>query len=155
MNSCYLILVFTYFDEDFFSYVEDVDLSWRAQLYGWKCFYTPHAIAYHERGATRRNDKDIKKGYYTIGFRNRYLSIFKNSLISNILKHILRLLIRETWFYLSQLYQKNFYILKVPFSSLRLLPKMIKKRKEIQRKRRASVVYMEKFFFDSNFLKSK
>ncbi|MGH7142163.1 MAG: glycosyltransferase family 2 protein [Candidatus Saccharimonadales bacterium] len=40
------------FDEDFFAYYEDVDLSFRAQLTGWKVCYTPRAIAYHQIGAT-------------------------------------------------------------------------------------------------------
>jgi GT2 family glycosyltransferase len=40
------------FDEDFFAYYEDVDLSFRAQLAGWKVKYVPEAIAYHHIGAT-------------------------------------------------------------------------------------------------------
>lgn len=40
------------FDEAFFAYYEDVDVSFRAQLAGWKVYYTPTAIAYHKQGAT-------------------------------------------------------------------------------------------------------
>ncbi len=40
------------FDQRFFAYYEDVDISFRAQLYGWKVYYNPKAIAYHEQGAT-------------------------------------------------------------------------------------------------------
>lgn len=40
------------FDEDFFAYYEDVDLSFRAQLAGWKVRYEPKAEAYHQIGAT-------------------------------------------------------------------------------------------------------
>lgn len=40
------------FDEDFFAYFEDVDISFRAQLAGWKVWYTPKAVAYHHVGAT-------------------------------------------------------------------------------------------------------
>lgn len=40
------------FDEDFFAYYEDVDLSFRAQLAGWRVYYAPTAIAYHQIGAT-------------------------------------------------------------------------------------------------------
>lgn len=42
------------FDEDFFAYYEDVDISFRAQLAGWKVAYTPKAIAYHKQGATSK-----------------------------------------------------------------------------------------------------
>ncbi|RYF29675.1 MAG: glycosyltransferase family 2 protein [Chloroflexi bacterium] len=40
------------FDEDFFAYYEDTDLSFRAQLAGYKVYYQPKAIAYHKQGAT-------------------------------------------------------------------------------------------------------
>jgi GT2 family glycosyltransferase len=40
------------FDEDFFAYYEDVDLSFRAQLAGWKVIYNPKAVAYHKIGAS-------------------------------------------------------------------------------------------------------
>jgi len=39
-------------DEDFFYSCEDVDLAWRAQLTGWQCFYAPRAIVYHKLSAT-------------------------------------------------------------------------------------------------------
>lgn len=42
------------FDEDFFAYYEDVDLSFRAQLGGWQIAYVPAAIAYHATGSTSR-----------------------------------------------------------------------------------------------------
>lgn len=38
-----------YFDESMFMYKEDIDLSYRLQWAGWKCHYTPLAIAYHDR----------------------------------------------------------------------------------------------------------
>ena len=33
-----------FFDEDFFAYYEDVDLSFRAQLAGFQCLYVPEAV---------------------------------------------------------------------------------------------------------------
>jgi len=41
-----------YFDEDFFAYNEDTDISFRAQLAGWRVYYTPKAIAYHRISQT-------------------------------------------------------------------------------------------------------
>lgn len=41
-----------YFDETFFAYYEDIDLSFRAQLAGFKCLYEPKAVCYHKRGGT-------------------------------------------------------------------------------------------------------
>ncbi len=40
------------FDETFFAYYEDIDLSFRAQLAGYKCLYQPNAVCYHKRGGT-------------------------------------------------------------------------------------------------------
>ena len=39
-------------DEDFFFSCEDVDLAWRAQLAGYRCIYAPRAVVYHKLSAT-------------------------------------------------------------------------------------------------------
>lgn len=41
-----------YFDERFFFLVEDVDLACRAQQRGWKAFYCPAAVCFHEGGSS-------------------------------------------------------------------------------------------------------
>jgi GT2 family glycosyltransferase len=40
------------FDERFFAYYEDVDLSFRARLAGWTARYEPRAVVVHELGAS-------------------------------------------------------------------------------------------------------
>lgn len=40
------------FDRRFGSYLEDVDLAWRAQHAGWKCIFVPDAVVYHKVSAT-------------------------------------------------------------------------------------------------------
>ena len=40
------------FDEDFFAYADDAELGLRAQIAGWKCLYIPQAVVRHHRGAT-------------------------------------------------------------------------------------------------------
>jgi GT2 family glycosyltransferase len=39
-------------DQDFFAYYEDIDLSFRAQLSGWKVGFVPEAVVHHARGKT-------------------------------------------------------------------------------------------------------
>lgn len=39
-------------DNGFFFSCEDLDLAWRAQLTGWKCVYNPRAIVYHKLKAS-------------------------------------------------------------------------------------------------------
>jgi GT2 family glycosyltransferase len=40
------------FDEDFFAYADDAELGLRARIAGWKCLYIPRAVVRHHRGAT-------------------------------------------------------------------------------------------------------
>jgi GT2 family glycosyltransferase len=40
------------FDEDFFAYADDAELGLRARIAGWKCLYVPDAVVRHHRGAT-------------------------------------------------------------------------------------------------------
>lgn len=49
------------FDEDFFAYYEDVDISFRAQMAGWKVRYTPRAEAYHGVGGTSSKMGDFAR----------------------------------------------------------------------------------------------
>ncbi|MDD5669455.1 MAG: glycosyltransferase, partial [Candidatus Omnitrophica bacterium] len=39
-----------FFDEDFQMFYEDLDVAWRARKFGWKGYYNPAAVAYHEIG---------------------------------------------------------------------------------------------------------
>jgi len=62
-------------DSTFFSYLEDVDLDWRARLRGWRSWYEPSAVAVHHRSASG--------GRFTITiqrhiFKNRILMMIKN-----------------------------------------------------------------------------
>ncbi|MBC8492508.1 MAG: glycosyltransferase family 2 protein [Chloroflexi bacterium] len=63
------------FDEDFFAYLEDADLAWRARLAGWKCLYVPSAVAYHVHSATGGVGSPFKN--YLLG-RNKIWTIVKN-----------------------------------------------------------------------------
>ncbi|MGB9177188.1 MAG: glycosyltransferase family 2 protein [Methanoregula sp.] len=57
------------FDEDFFLYMEDLDLAFRAQLAGWKCMYVPTAHVVHIHRGTTGFNSDI-----TIYYGNRNLA---------------------------------------------------------------------------------
>lgn len=63
------------FDEDFFAYYEDVDLSFRAQLAGWKVRFVPKAIVHHAIGATSGKIKGFT-AYQTM--KNQQLLLYKN-----------------------------------------------------------------------------
>ena len=40
------------FDEDFFAYGDDAELGLRARIAGWSCWYVPDAVVRHHRGST-------------------------------------------------------------------------------------------------------
>ena len=136
-----------YFDEDFYIYVEDVDLCWRAQLFGWKARYTPKAIAYHRRGTTRENNSEMLETYVIWGNRNRYWSIIKNAILFNLLRNSLWILLFELWFYVGHLLEGNYFILGTFPMVIKGIPRMLRKRRVIQKRRKVCAEYMEKFFF--------
>jgi GT2 family glycosyltransferase len=61
------------FDEAFFAYREDADLSWRARRLGWKCWYEPHAVAHHVRFVTPERRKSLPEAINSYSVRNRFL----------------------------------------------------------------------------------
>ena len=62
------------FDEDFFCYLEDLDLGVRGQLAGWKCWYVPSTRVRHTKSATAGN-YSIFKAYHVE--RNRLYCLWK------------------------------------------------------------------------------
>lgn len=59
---------------DFFNYLEDVDLAWRAQLRGWTCLLVPNARARHIYSASGGQGSPLKQRL--LG-RNRWRAIFR------------------------------------------------------------------------------
>ncbi|KWX75804.1 glycosyltransferase family 2 protein [Paenibacillus jilunlii] len=67
-----------FFDADFFAYKEDVDVAWRAELFGWLAYYDAEAVGYHERG-WKTSGRDSKPMFIRrISYINRYKMIYKN-----------------------------------------------------------------------------
>jgi GT2 family glycosyltransferase len=67
-----------FFDADFFAYREDADVAWRAQLLGWRCLYTPLAVAYHVRSVLPRNRRSVAAVLNMHSVKNRWLLRIKN-----------------------------------------------------------------------------
>jgi GT2 family glycosyltransferase len=67
-----------FFDPDFFAYREDADVAWRAQLLGWRCIYTPHAIGHHVRSVIPGSRKNIPAVLNMHSVKNRFLMRIKN-----------------------------------------------------------------------------
>ena len=64
------------FDDNFFAYMEDVDLAIRSQIYGYRNLLCPDAVVYHIGSATsgsRYNDFKVR-----IAARNNVWTVYKN-----------------------------------------------------------------------------
>ncbi len=138
-----------YFDEDYFAYLEDVDLSLRAQSAGFKCLYTPEAIIYH-----------VGCGTTGSGYSPIVVSLSAQNNINTIVKNIPLILILK---FLPQIFYFQLYYLlavtligkqpiawfKGSFNALKLLPKMLKKRSEINKLRTISIKEFEDLIIKS------
>lgn len=65
-----------YFDEAFFAYLEDVDIGFRANCFGYKNIFCPDAIVYHIISGTTGNKKTEFKT--KLSARNNVYLIYKN-----------------------------------------------------------------------------
>jgi hypothetical protein len=135
------------FDENFFAYYEDIDLSMRFQLYGYKCFYNPKLVCYHKRGETVQKFRGWET-YYTE--RNIVSLRLKNYPLSLYIKHSLFFFLARVrrYYKFLFLYPKGTFMfaLKGYFSGVILIHKSIKKRRLIQSNRKVSNEYLEKTF---------
>ena len=134
------------FDEVFFAYYEDVDVSFRAQLAGWKVVYTPDAIAYHKQGATTNRIPGLA---IVNTFKNLPL-LFKKNVPLGLL---LPIGIRFVFAYLMMLANaikrgQGKYALKGWMLSIFYTPRAIWLRYGIQRSRKVSNEYLKSILWD-------
>lgn len=144
-----------YFDNDFFMYKEDVDLSWRFLLYGWKNLYFPQATAYHGRGTgvvrrfktgeVLKNRRMLSKFQKTYSFRNQLLMEKKNLLWGTFWRNFIPIIFKRSALLIYTLIFEP-YLLKCYWQYLKMLPRVLKKRKLIMQSKRINAKQMEKFF---------
>ena len=88
------------FDSEFFAYMEDVDLGYRARINGYKNLFCPNAIVYHIGSATTGSQYNEFK--VRLAARNNVLVVYKNlptlQKIVNILFLFLGFLIKCLFF---------------------------------------------------------
>jgi hypothetical protein len=120
------------FDEDFFLFMEDVDLAFRARLAGWKCMYVPTARVVHIHGGTANKGSD-NAVYY--GNRNLLWYVVKNFPLRTLITSSPWILGRNCAvipYYL--LIGKGRSIIKAKVDSLKGLYRMAGKRKTLKNK---------------------
>ncbi len=144
-----------YFDEDFFTYKEDVDLAWRLRLYGWESWYTPLAVGYHYRGFSSSKEKTTKKiiesrqkvskAIRSLSFINHHLMIVKNELLPLFFINFFPIFFYELRVFLYILFFESFQI-KNFNNIIANMPKMMKKRKIIMSSKKLNAKEMRQWF---------
>ena len=136
------------FDEDFFANCEDGDLGFRAQLAGYRCLYVPESVVYHMGSATfgKRSPTAVR-----LGTRNSLCLLVKNlptPLVPGYLPFVvagqLSRLIVTAWTSTLGAHLEGLA------GTLRLLPLMLRKRREIQERRQAPLGYIKGLLKESS-----
>ncbi|TSC96069.1 MAG: hypothetical protein Athens101410_222 [Parcubacteria group bacterium Athens1014_10] len=141
-----------YFDPDFFAYAEDLDLGFRARLLGFECLFAENSIIYHKGSASTKAMSDLAV-YHT--YRNIIWVLTKNLPAPLFWKYLPKIIIGQlAIIFLWILRGKSFLIFKAYFHALFGLPKMLKKRKIIQKNKKISIGDLNKFFTPRIFVKS-
>ena len=129
------------FDEDFFLYGEDIDLSFRAQLRGYKCLFVPQARVHHQVAATAGWGSHLSV-YYSL--RNMLYVLVKDMPASLLLRHLGPIL----FYFLAgdMIFTVAGYagaVARARRDNLKMLRKMMAKRRAIQAARCMPEAYIE------------
>jgi GT2 family glycosyltransferase len=138
------------FDEDFFAYCEDGDVSFRAQLAGHRCLYAPEAVVYHVGSASTGGKRSPTAT--RLGTQNGVNLLVKNLPTSLAWRLLPSLLAGQ----LSRILVTSLSPggLRAHLSGLigawRLLPRMLEKRKAIQSRKQVSDAYVRDLLCESS-----
>jgi GT2 family glycosyltransferase len=122
-----------FLDEDLFIIYEDVDLAFRAQLYGYECVLAPGAIVYHRYRRTLGKNPALQVYFAQ---RNIELVYIKNMPLALIARHAPQRLVYEIGAALYFFRQgKGMAFIKAKMDVFSRLPSTLKKRQAIQRRR--------------------
>lgn len=131
-----------FLDDDFYFSCEDIDLSWRAQLQGYRCLYVPSAIVYHQLSATGGG---VTASYYN-GRNYIYLLVkdYPTDLWRQYWFAILKAQLRLAWEALKAWRGDAARArLRGMLRGLVDVPKLLRKRQRVQSQRRVSKAYLE------------
>jgi GT2 family glycosyltransferase len=126
------------FDEDYFCYLEDVDLGFRLRLAGYRCLYVPQSVAHHVGSGTTGGQHSKFALYH--GHRNLVWTFVKD--MPGVLfwllvpLHVSVSLVSLIWF---AFHGHGAVVLQAKRDALLGLPKMWRKRQHIQKTRVASI----------------
>lgn len=130
-----------YFDTSFFAHKEDYDLAWRAQLQGWKAWYEPTAVAYHDRSFRPGRREVMSEQIKMHAVKNRYLVMLKNELLRNFMRDARMIVAYDVKIAaFVAIFERGSLPGFVHF--LRLVPQTLRKRRIIMQRRRVDANYI-------------
>lgn len=125
------------FDEDFFIIGEDIDLSFRAQIAGYRGSYIHNAIVYHKVAPKRGDDSDFSIYYSN---RNLVWTLIKNMPGILLLRHSLTIITYHTLSIIKLIWRgRGKIVFKAKYDALKQLRIQYKKRRTIQKTRNISL----------------
>ena len=133
------------FDERFFAYYEDVDISFRAQLAGWKVRFQPSAVVRHRIGGTSGKHPGFGR-FHTV--KNFHYTYTKNMPTKLYWKYLPKYWIMTGLMFGSDLrrglVKEN---LRANLEAIRQLPSVLRDRKRIQAARTVSADYIDSILY--------
>ena len=126
-----------FFDPDFFVYREDADVAWRAQLLGWRCLYTPRAVAHHVRTVTPGNRRELPALINMHSVKNRFLMRIKNATPGIYRRYWLSMTLRDLLVIGGALFWEPSSI-PAFWHTARCLPRALRQRRIIMQRRRTT-----------------
>jgi GT2 family glycosyltransferase len=129
------------FDEKFFAYYEDVDISFRAQLAGWRVYYQPRAVAYHKLSGTSSKLGNFAHFHSNKNFYYLYLKNMPGRLFIKFLPLFFYQALRSAAS--SVIHLRILSYLKAMFFVIIYTPAVLLDRRRIQKSRKVSVDYIE------------
>jgi GT2 family glycosyltransferase len=142
------------FDDDFFLYYEDTDLSWRLQRLGWRIAYEPAAVVRHIHAASSTEWSPLFTFHVD---RNRLLMLAKNARLGLAAREAARYPLTTASLALRQIAQARhtrrrpavrptLLRLRVIGSYLRLLPPVLARRRDLARRELVPATRLERWF---------
>jgi GT2 family glycosyltransferase len=126
-------------DPDLELWASDVDLAWRARLFGWRCVYEPDAVAYHVRRYSPSTRAGMPERDRRMQFRNRYLMMVKNDTARGLVRDLPRIAAWEVAAFGWALVRER-HLLGAYAETLHLLTGARRRRALVQSARRSSGV---------------
>lgn len=126
------------FDEDYFCYLEDVDLGFRLRLAGYRCLYVPSSVAHHVGSGTTggpHNDFAVYHGHRNLVWT--YVKDMPGVLLWAFLP--LHLVMNLATLVVFTLRGQSGVVLRAKRDAIKGIPGMWRKRRRIQADRRATI----------------